>query len=77
MRRARLGTDLMALTRQKARLLGMINETRGARVCVEGLVYPHVRVTIDDAVEEVQVETQFATFSKEAETGELRITPLH
>ncbi len=75
-RRARLGADLANLTQKKGRLLGMINETRGARVCVEGLVYPHVRVSVDDAVEEVQVETQFATFSKDADTGELRVTPL-
>jgi len=75
--RVRLARDLHRLTQQKSRLLGKINEERGSRVCVEGSVYPHVKVLLDDAALEVRAVTQFATFSKDYETGELRITPLH
>lgn len=76
-RRRRLANDLQRLTQQKSRLLGMINEERGSRICVEGSVYPKVKILLDDAALEIRAVTQFATFSKDYETGELRITPLH
>jgi len=76
-RRVRLTEDLRRLTGQKSRLLGMINEEHGSRICVGGSVYPQVKIIVDDAALEVRAVTQFATFSKDYEAGELRITPLH
>lgn len=76
-RRTRLADDLQRLTQEKSRLLGMINGEHGSRICVEGSVYPQVKILLDDAALEVRTVTQFATFSKDYETGELRITPLH
>jgi len=76
-RRARITRDLHRLTQQKSRLLGMINEEHGSRICVEGSVYPQVKILIDDAALEMRTMTQFATFSKDYETGEMRVTPLH
>jgi len=76
-RRVRLARDLHRLTRQKSRLLGMINGEHSSRICVEGSVYPQVKIFLDEAALEVRALTQFATFSKDYETGELRITPLH
>jgi len=40
-------------------------------------VYPQVKILIDDAALEMRTMTQFATFSKDYETGEMRVTPLH
>lgn len=75
-RRVRLARDLQRLTQQKSRLLGMINGEHGNRICVEGSVYPQVKILLDEAALEVRAVTQFATFSKDYDTGELRITPL-
>lgn len=75
-RRVRLARDLRSLTQQKSRLLGMINGEHGSRICVEGTVYPQVKILLDDAALEVRAATQFATFSKDYETGKLRVTPL-
>lgn len=74
-RKARLSADLRRLSQQKSALLGMINVERGSRICITGHAYPGVKIGIDDTGLEIQNLTQYATFSKDYEVGELRTTP--
>lgn len=74
-RQARLNADLRVLSLQKSTLLGMINCERGSRVCITDRAYPNVKIGIDDAGADIKKLTQFATFSKDYESGGLRITP--
>jgi hypothetical protein len=76
-RKGRLNADLRQLSQQKSALLGMINKERGSRVCVSDRVYPGVKVGIDDTALEVRKLTQYVTFSKDYDLGELRMTPYH
>ena len=73
--KARAGDALMQMSRQKSRLLGMINADHTARVCVTGRAYPRVKVIVDDQAQDLRDVIQYATFSKDYEAGELRITP--
>lgn len=74
-RKARLNIDLRRLSREKSALLGMINGEHGSRVCITDRVYPNVKISIDNAGVDIQRLTQFATFSKDYDLGELRVTP--
>lgn len=72
--RMRVHADLRRLAHQKSRFLGMINAERSSRISILDRVYPNVRLSIDDAGREIQKLTQFATFTKDYEAGELRMT---
>jgi hypothetical protein len=74
-RNARLNADLRRLSQEKAALLGMINLERGSRISITDRVYPRVKIGIDDTGLEVRSLTQFATFSKDYDVGEMRMTP--
>lgn len=73
--RASLLDQLAALARQKSRLLGMMNADKAARICITDRAYPGVKIQINLLALELKSLTQFATFSTNAETGEIRITP--
>ncbi len=75
MAKTRAADALAQMSRQKSRLLGMINADRSARVCVTDRAYPNVHITVDDLTMDLQNLTQFVTFSKDYDAGELRITP--
>lgn len=75
--RARLHADLRHLAHQKSKLLGMINAERSSRISILDRAHPNVRIGIDDAGREIEKLTQFATFTKDYEAGELRMTPYH
>ena len=72
--RAHINAELFGLARQKKTLLGMINGERGARVCITGRAYPRVKILVDEAPLDLKNVTQYATFSKDYDTGELRMT---
>lgn len=74
-RRLRLSAEIRQLAQQKSKLLGMINAERTSRVSISDRAYPLVRIGIDDAGLELQKMTQFATFTKDYEGGQLRMTP--
>ena len=75
--RMRVHGDLRHLAHQKSQLLGMINSERNSRISILDRAYPNVRIGIDDAGREIQKLTQFATFTKDYEDGELRMTSYH
>jgi uncharacterized protein (DUF342 family) len=75
MAKTRISDTLTQMSRQKSRLLGMINADRSARVSVTDRAYPNVKVTVDDLTMDLKNLTQFVTFSKDYEGGELRVTP--
>ena len=75
MAKTRLNDSLVQMARQKSRLLGMINADHTARVSVTDRAYPKVKVIVDDLAQDLRNLTQYATFSKDYEAGELRITP--
>jgi hypothetical protein len=53
----------------------MINGDRSARVCVTDRAYANVKISVDELTMDLQNVTQFVTFSKDYDAGELRITP--
>jgi hypothetical protein len=73
-RKGRIQTDLQHLARQKAKLLGLVNTERACRVCVKDKICPKVRVTIDESAIEIQRTTQYVTFSKDYDSGKIRLT---
>lgn len=75
--RTRVHTELRQLAHQKSKLLGMINAERSSRISILDRAHPNVRIGIDDAGREIQKLTQFATFTKDYESGELRMTSYH
>ncbi len=75
MAKTRANDALVQMSRQKSRLLGMINQDHNARVCITGRAHPKVKVIVDDQAQDLQYAIQFATFSKDYEAGELRVTP--
>ena len=75
MAKTRLNDALMQMAREKSRLLGMINVDRTARICITGRAYPKVKVIVDDQAQDLKNLTQYATFSKDYDLGELRVTP--
>ena len=75
MAKTRLNDALMQMAREKSRVLGMINTDRSARICITGRAYPKVKVIVDDQAQDLQNVTQYVTFSKDYEAGELRVTP--
>ena len=75
LRKERIEQDLVRMSRKKAHLLGMINADRGSRISIEGAVYPKTRISIDEVSTDIEHLTQFATFSKDYEIGDLRMTP--
>jgi hypothetical protein len=75
MAKTRINDSLTQMSRQKSRLLGMINVDRSARVCVTDRAYPNVKISVDELTMELQNLTQFVTFSKDYDAGALRITP--
>lgn len=66
---------LAVLAREKNRLLGMMNADKTARICITDRAYPGVKIQINALTLELKSLTQFATFSTDADTGEIRITP--
>ena len=75
MAKTRLNDALRQMACQKSRALGMINQDHSARVCVTDRAYPQVKIIVDDQAQDLKNTIQFATFSKDYEAGELRITP--
>ena len=75
MAKTRLNDDLRQMAQEKSRLLGMINTDHTARICITGRAYPKVKVIVDDQAQDLRNLTQYATFSKDYEAGELRVTP--
>jgi len=73
-KKGRIHADLQRLAREKAVLLGLINVEKSSKVCVKDRICPKVRVVVDDAVLEVKKVTQYVTFSKDYESGQLRTT---
>jgi len=73
-KKGRIQADLQRMAREKAALLGLVNTEKSSKVCVKDRICPKVRVVVDDAVLEVKKTTQYVTFSKDYENGQLRTT---
>lgn len=73
--KTRINDALAQMSRQKGQLLGMINKDRSARVCIPDRAYPNVKITVDALTLDLQNLTQYVTFSKDYDAGEMRITP--
>lgn len=73
-RKGRIQADLQMLAREKSTLLGLVNTQKTSRVCVKDRICPKVRVIVDESALEVQKTTQYVTFSKDYESGQIRIT---
>jgi len=73
-KKGRIQADLQRLAKEKAALLGLVNAEKSSKVCVKDRICPKVRVIVDDAVLEVKKTTQYVTFSKDYESGNLRTT---
>ena len=65
---------LWQLAGQKSHVLGMINADKGARICVRERVFVKVKIIADDAPLAINSITQFVSFSKDYETGIVRVT---
>ena len=73
-KKGRIQADLQRLAREKAALLGLVNTEKSSKVCVKDRICPKVRVVVDDAVLEVRKTTQYVTYTKDYENGQLRFT---
>jgi uncharacterized protein (DUF342 family) len=73
-KKGRIQADLQRMTKEKATLMGLVNAEKSSKVCVKDRICPKVRVVVDDAVLEVKKTTQYVTFSKDYENGQLRTT---
>lgn len=72
---AECNSTLLNLARQKSALLGMINSERGARICASNKIFPRVKVIIDDCPIDVTSPIHFVSFSKDFDSGNIRIAP--
>jgi hypothetical protein len=73
-KKGRIQADLQRLAREKSTLLGLVNTQKNSRVCVKDKIHPKVRVVVDDAALEIRKTTQYVTFSKDYDSGQLRTT---
>ncbi|MCC6446032.1 MAG: FapA family protein [Armatimonadetes bacterium] len=70
----RLGEQAMTLESERNRLLQNLDRERAAKISITSRAFPKVRVLIDEAALEIKQITQFATFSKDWDNGEIRMT---
>lgn len=73
--KGQLGLLAIELSEERARIISQIDREKTARVKIRDRVYPNTTIEIDDGAMEIRAITHFATFSKDYETGAIRVTP--
>ncbi len=73
--KARLTNLALMMADERARIIKEIDRERTARIKIKDRVYPNTTIEIDDGAKEIRAVTHFATFSKDYETGSIRMTP--
>ena len=64
---------ILILANKKRDILGMINHDRGSKICVSDIIYPKVKILIDDCPTEISAITKYSSFSKDYDAGRLRV----
>ncbi|HEX5324148.1 MAG TPA: hypothetical protein VFW40_10205, partial [Capsulimonadaceae bacterium] len=73
--KARLTNLALTLADERASIIKQIDRERTARIKIRDRLYPNTTIEIDDGGKEIRAITHFATFSKDYETGAIRMTP--
>jgi len=70
----RLTDRILSLEVERDGLLQNLDRERAAKISITSRAYPKVKIFIDEAALEIKEETQFATFSKDWDNSEIRMT---